>query len=143
MTGVRDYSTGELKHNVRRAGQAAKAAERCRIVVTTTGAQQHWGPTFPELVEHCWLAIILGRPSTLLTIKGRAALTANRPQEAIFAGTSLEVCAAFPRHPAIGRVLEAYVAVDAVRNASARPARSRLLRMLRAAGVILFRLLPR
>ena len=37
MTGVRDYSTGELKHNVVALARAAKAL-KLPIVVATTGA---------------------------------------------------------------------------------------------------------
>src|SRR2546429_6219889 len=50
MTGVRDYSTGELKHNVVALAKAAKAL-KLPIVVTTTARDSLWGPTFPELVE--------------------------------------------------------------------------------------------
>jgi nicotinamidase-related amidase len=50
MTGVRDISTGELKHNVVALAKAAKAL-RLPIVVTTTARDSMWGPTFPELVE--------------------------------------------------------------------------------------------
>src|SRR6202041_1670216 len=50
MTGVRDYSTGELKHNVIGLAKAAKAL-KLPIVVTTTARDSMWGPTFPELVE--------------------------------------------------------------------------------------------
>src|ERR1700756_2202778 len=50
MTGVRDYSTGELKHNVVALAKAAKAL-KLPIVVTTTARESMWGPTFPELVE--------------------------------------------------------------------------------------------
>ena len=50
MTGVRDYSTGELKHNVVALANAAKAL-KLPIVVTTTARDSMWGPTFPELVE--------------------------------------------------------------------------------------------
>ena len=50
MTGVRDYSTGELKHNVVALARAAKAL-KLPIVVTTTSRDSLWGPTFPELVE--------------------------------------------------------------------------------------------
>jgi hypothetical protein len=50
MTGVRDYSTGELKHNVVGLAKAAKAL-KLPIVVTTTARVSMWGPTFPELVE--------------------------------------------------------------------------------------------
>src|SRR6059036_3737686 len=50
MTGVRDYSTGELKHNVVALAKAAKAL-RLPIIVTTTARDSMWGPTFSELVE--------------------------------------------------------------------------------------------
>ena len=46
MTGVRDYSTGELKHNVVALARAAKAL-KLPIVVTTTSRDSLWGPTFP------------------------------------------------------------------------------------------------
>ena len=49
-TGVRDYSTAELKHNVVALAKAAKAL-KLPIVVTTTARDSMWGPTFPELVE--------------------------------------------------------------------------------------------
>ena len=52
MTGVRDYSTGELKHNVVGLAKAAKAL-KLPIIVTTTARDSMWGPTFPELVETC------------------------------------------------------------------------------------------
>src|SRR6202035_4792708 len=53
MTGVRDYSTGELKHNAVALATMAKAAKALRlpIVVTTTARESMWGPTFPELFE--------------------------------------------------------------------------------------------
>ena len=47
MTGVRDYSTGELKHNVVGLAKAAKTL-KLPIVVTTTVRDSMWGP---ELVE--------------------------------------------------------------------------------------------
>src|SRR3989475_5017485 len=50
MTGVRDYETGELKHNVVALAKAAKVL-RIPTVVTTTARDSMWGPTFPELVE--------------------------------------------------------------------------------------------
>jgi len=49
MTGVRDYSTGELKHNVVALAKAAKALN-LPIIVTTTARDSMWGPTVPELV---------------------------------------------------------------------------------------------
>jgi nicotinamidase-related amidase len=46
MTGVRDYSTGELKHNVVALAKAAKAL-KLPIVVTTTARDSMWGPGHP------------------------------------------------------------------------------------------------
>jgi nicotinamidase-related amidase len=54
----------------------------------------------------------------------------------IFAGISLEVCAAFPAITAIGIGLDAYVAVDASGTFSETKRQVGLLRMLQA-GVIL------
>jgi nicotinamidase-related amidase len=50
MTGVCDYTTGELKHNAVALAKAAKAL-KLPIVVTTTARDSTWGPMFPELVE--------------------------------------------------------------------------------------------
>src|SRR6201989_295148 len=50
MSGVRDYSTGELKHSVVALAKAAKLL-KLPIVITTTARDSMWGPTFPELVE--------------------------------------------------------------------------------------------
>jgi len=50
MTVVRDYSTGELKHNVVALANAARALS-LPIIVTTTARDSMWGPTFPELVD--------------------------------------------------------------------------------------------
>src|SRR5437773_9956003 len=44
MTGVRDYSTGELKHNVVALAKAAKAL-KLPIIVTTTARDSMWGPS--------------------------------------------------------------------------------------------------
>jgi len=41
MTGVRDYSTGELKHNVVALAKAAKAL-KLPIIVTTTARNSMW-----------------------------------------------------------------------------------------------------
>src|SRR5882724_10900934 len=104
MTGVRDYSTGELKHNVIALAKAAKSL-KLPIIVTTTARDSMWGPTFPELVE-------------------------------ALPGISLEVCAAFPAITAVGKGLDAYVAVDASGTFSETKRQAGILRML-LAGVIL------
>ena len=42
MTGVRDYSTGELKHNVVALAKAAKAL-KLPIILTATARDSMWG----------------------------------------------------------------------------------------------------
>jgi nicotinamidase-related amidase len=114
MTGVRDYSTGELKHNVVALAKAAKAL-KLPIIVTTTARDSMWGPTFPELVEALPGVPIIDRSSVNAFDDSAVAkaIDATGRTKLIFAGISLEVCAAFPAITAIGKGLDAYVAVDA------------------------------
>jgi len=114
MTGVRDYSTGELKHNVVALAKAAKALN-LPIIVTTTARDSMWGPTFPELVEALPGVPIIDRSfvNAFDGPKVAQAVTATGRKKLIFAGISLEVCAAFPAITAVGKGLDAYVAVDA------------------------------
>jgi nicotinamidase-related amidase len=114
MTGVRDYSTGELKHNVVALARAAKAL-KLPIVVTTTARDSMWGPTFPELVEALPGIEIIDRSSVNAFDDARVAraIEGTGRKKLIFAGISLEVCAAFPAIAAVGKGLDAYVAVDA------------------------------
>src|SRR6266853_1475270 len=137
MTGVRDSSTGELKHNVVALAKAAKALQ-LPIVATTTARDSMWGPTFPELVEALPGVEIIDRSSVNAFDDARVAgaIAATRRQKLIFAGISLEVCAAFPAITAIGKGLDAYVAVDASGTFSETKRQAGLLRMLQA-GVIL------
>jgi nicotinamidase-related amidase len=82
MTGVRDYYTGELKHNVVALAKAAKAL-KLPIVATTTARDSMWGPTFPELVDaprrrsnhRSFFGQLLGRSQGLGRDQG------HRPQE--------------------------------------------------------------
>ena len=121
MTGVRDYSTGELKHNVVALAKAAKAL-KLPIVVTTTARDSIWGPTFPELVEALPCVEIIDRSSVNAFDDARVAraIEATGRKKLIFAGISLEVCAAFPAITAVGQGLDAYVAVDEIGRASCR-----------------------
>ena len=114
MTGVRDMSIGELKHNVVGLAKAAKAL-KLPIVVTTTARDSMWGPTFPELVEALPDVQIIDRGSVNAFDDERtaAAIEATGRKKLIFAGLSLEVCATFPALTAISKGLDAYVAVDA------------------------------
>jgi len=137
MTGVRDYSTGELKHNVIALAKAAKALG-LPIVVTTTARDSMWGPTFPELVEALPGIDIIDRSSVNAYDDERVAraIEATGRKKLIFAGISLEVCAAFPAMTAVSRGLDAYVAVDASGTFSDTKRQTGLLRMQQA-GVIL------
>jgi nicotinamidase-related amidase len=136
MTGVRDISTGELKHNVVALAKAAKAL-KLPIVVTTTARESMWGPTFPELVEALSEVPIIDRASVNAfdDEKVAQAITATGRRKLIFAGISLEICAAFPAMTAVGRGFDAYVAVDASGTFSETKRQVGLLRMLQA-GVI-------
>jgi nicotinamidase-related amidase len=137
MTGVRDYSTGELKHNVVALAKAAKALQ-LPIIVTTTARDSMWGPTIPELVEALPGIPIIDRSSVNAFDDPTVAhaIEATGRIKLIFAGISLEVCAAFPAITAVGKGYDAYVAVDASGTFSETKHEVGLLRMLEA-GVIL------
>jgi nicotinamidase-related amidase len=137
MTGVRDYSTGELKHNVVALAKAAKALG-LPIVVTTTARDSMWGPTIPELVQALPDIEIIDRSSVNAYDDPRVAkaIEATGRKKLIFAGISLEVCAGFPAMTAVARGLDAYVAVDASGTFSDTKRQVGLLRMQQA-GVTL------
>ena len=137
MTGVRDYSTGELKHNVVGLAKAAKLL-KLPIIVTTTARDSMWGPTFPELVEALPGVEIIDRATVNAFDDARVAraIEATGRKKLIFAGISLEICAAFPAITAVGRELDAYVAVDACGTFSQTKHEVGLLRMLQAGVVV-------
>jgi nicotinamidase-related amidase len=136
LTGVRDYSIGELKHNVVALAKAAKVL-KVPTIVTTTARDSMWGPTFPELVEALPGIRIIDRSSVNAwdDAKVAAAIEATGRRKLIFAGTSLQVCAAFPAITAVGKGFDAYVAVDASGTFSQTMREAGLLRMQQA-GVI-------
>jgi nicotinamidase-related amidase len=137
MTGVRDISTGELKHNVIGLAKAAKLLN-LPIVVTTTARDSMWGPTFPELVEALPGAEIIDRATVNAFDDARVsrAIETTGRKKLIFAGVSLEICAAFPAITAVGKGMDAYVAVDACGTFSQTKREVGLLRMLQAGVVI-------
>jgi nicotinamidase-related amidase len=137
MSGVRDYSIAELKHNVVGLAKAAKVL-KLPIVVTTTARDSMWGPTIPELVDALPGAEIMDRSSVNVFDDPRVAraIEATGRRKVIFAGLSLEVCAAFPAMTAVSKGLDAYVAVDACGTFSETKRQVGLLRMMQA-GVIL------
>jgi len=137
MTGVRDYSTGELKHNVVALARTAKAL-KLPIVVATTARDSMWGPTIPELVEALPGIQIIDRSSVNAfdDVRVASAIEATGRKKLIFAGISLEVCAAFPAMTAVAKGFDAYVAVDASGTFSESKRQTGILRMLQA-GVII------
>jgi len=137
MTGVRDYSIGELKHNIVALAKSARALN-LPIVVTTTAAESMWGPTIPELVEALPGVEIIDRSTVNAYDDARVAkaIEATGRKKLIFAGISLEVCAGFPAMTAVARGLDAYVAVDACGTFSDTKHQVNLFRMQQA-GVIL------
>ena len=137
MTGVRDYSIGELKHNVVALARAAKAL-KLPIVAATTARESMWGPTIPELVEALPGIQIIDRSSVNAfdDVRVAGAIEATGRKKLIFAGISLEVCAAFPAMTAVAKGLDAYVAVDASGTFNETKRQAGILRMLQA-GVII------
>lgn len=137
LTGVRDYSIGELKHNVVALAKAAQVL-KLPLVVTTTARDSLWGPTIPELVDALPGVTIIDRSSVNAwdDPKVAAAIEATRRRKLIFAGVSLEVCAAFPAITAIGKGYESYVAVDACGTFSNTKHQTGLLRMQQAGVVV-------
>ncbi|MBR1167480.1 isochorismatase family protein [Bradyrhizobium liaoningense] len=137
MTGVRDYSIGELKHNIVALAKSARALN-LPIVVTTTAAESMWGPTIPELIEALPGVEIIDRSTVNAYDDARvaSAIEATGRRKLIFAGISLEVCAGFPAMTAVARGLDAYVAVDACGTFSETKHQVNLFRMQQA-GVIL------
>lgn len=114
MTGVRDYSPAELKHNVVGLARAA-AVLGLPIVATTTSADTLWGPAFPELVTALPKQEFIDRTTVNAWDDPRVeqAIRQTGREKLIFAGVSLEVCAAFPAMRAVREGFDAYVAVDA------------------------------
>ena len=137
LTGVRDITVAELKNNVVSLAKAMRVL-KVPIIVTTTGRESLWGPTFPELVSALPEIDIIDRSTVNAwdDPKVAAAIEATGRKKLIFAGVSLEVCAAFPAITALGRGYEAYVPVDACGTFSQTKHEAGLLRMQQA-GVIL------
>ena len=137
LTGVRDISVAELKNNVVSLAQAMRTL-KVPTIVTTTARESMWGPTFSELVSALPDIKIIDRNTVNAWDDPRvaAAIEATGRKKLIFAGVSLEVCAAFPAITAIGKGYEAYVPVDACGTFSQSKHEAGLLRMQQA-GVIL------
>ncbi|MBO6933357.1 MAG: isochorismatase family protein [Deltaproteobacteria bacterium] len=137
MTGIRDYSVAELKHNVVGLARAARALG-LPIVATTTSAQTLWGPAFPELTEALPGQAFIDRTTVNAWDDPRvaAAIRATGRDKLIFAGVSLEVCAAFPAMRAVREGFEAYVAVDASGTFNLTKRETGLIRLAQSGVVV-------
>ncbi len=114
MTGIRDYSIADLKHNIVGLAKAARTLG-LPIVTTTTSSETLWGPAIPELQAALPGQSFIDRTTVNAWDDPRVedAIRATGRNKLIFAGLSLEVCAAFPAMRAVREGYEAYVAVDA------------------------------
>lgn len=113
LSGVRDIPVGELKHNTVALARAATVLG-IPLVVTTTAADSMWGPTTPELIQALPAGQKIIDRSTVNAWhddRVREAIEATGRQKLIFAGVSLEVCAALPAISATAAGFDAYVAV--------------------------------
>ena len=137
ITGIRDYSVAELKHNVVGLARSAKALG-LPIVTTTTSADTLWGPAFPELVAALPDQEFIDRTTVNAWDDPRvaAAIEATGRKKLIFAGVSLEVCAAFPAMRAVREGYEAYVAVDASGTFNPTKRETGILRLLQSGVVV-------
>lgn len=137
MTGIRDYSIAELKHNVVGLAKAARALD-LPIVTTTTSSETLWGPAFAELQAALPGQRFIDRTTVNAWDDPRveAAIRATGRDKLIFAGVSLEVCAAFPAMRAVREGFEAYVAVDASGTFNATKRQTGIARLTQSGVVI-------
>jgi nicotinamidase-related amidase len=125
LLGVRDIKIAELKHNVVGLAKAAKILG-IPIIASTTAKEALWGPTFSELVDvldtkkypiidrmtmNAW-----DDPHFVKAVEGTGR------KHLLFAGVTLQVCAATPAYSALAAGYKSYVVVDAsgVLNATNR-----------------------
>src|SRR6266446_3027092 len=116
LVGVHDITVAELKHNVVGLAKAAKILGMPTIA-STTAKDVLWGPTFPELV-----AVLDTKKYPIIdrmTMNAWddphfvKAVEATGRKHLIFAGVTLQVCAALPAYSALAAGYKTYVAVDA------------------------------
>lgn len=137
MTGIRDHSIAELKHNIVGLAKAARALD-LPIVTTTTSSETLWGPAIPELQVALPGQSFIDRTTVNAWDDPRveAAIRATGRSKLIFAGLSLEVCAAFPAMRAIREGYDAYVAVDASGTFNTTKREAGLLRLAQSGVVV-------
>ncbi len=137
MTGIRDHSIAELKHNIVGLAKAARALD-LPIVTTTTSSETLWGPAIPELQAALPGQSFIDRTTVNAWDDPRveAAIRATGRGKLIFAGLSLEVCAAFPAMRAVREGFDAYVAVDASGTFNTTKRESGIMRLAQSGVVV-------
>jgi nicotinamidase-related amidase len=116
LSGIRDITINELKHNVVGLANAARLLG-IPTIASTTAKDVFWGPTFPELVA----VLDTNKYPIIDRMTMNAwddphfvkAVEVTGRQHLIFAGVTLQVCAALPAYSALAAGYKTYVAVDA------------------------------
>ena len=138
MTGIRDYSVADLKHNIVGLARAAKALG-LPIVTTTTLVPNTLGARHSRVARGLARSD-LHRPDDTVNAwddpRVEEAIRATGRSKLIFAGLSLEVCAAFPAMRAVREGFEAYVAVDASGTFNMTKRETALVRLTQAGVVV-------
>jgi len=114
LTGVRDLTVSELKHNVVALAKAAKVLG-LPVIAATTARDSLWGPTIPELRDALGASEILDRSTVNAwdDVRFVEAVKATGRDHLIFAGVSFEVCASLPALSAREAGYQTVIALDA------------------------------
>jgi nicotinamidase-related amidase len=116
LSGVRDITVTELKHNVVGLAKAARILG-IPTIASTTAKDVFWGPTFPELVAvldtNTYPIIDRMTMNAWDDPHFVRAVEATGRKHLIFAGVTLQICAALPAYSALAAGYKTYVAVDA------------------------------
>jgi nicotinamidase-related amidase len=116
LVGVHDITVAELKHNVLGLAKAAKILG-IPTIASTTAKDVLWGPTFPELVAvlDTKKYPIIDRMTMNAWDDPRfvKAVEATGRKHLLFAGITLQVCAALPAYSALAAGYTSYVVIDA------------------------------
>ena len=114
ISGVRDTTVGDLKHNVVALAKAARTMG-VPVIVTATMPDGMWGPTMPELTAALPGVQVISR--TMINAwddpKVRAAIEKTGRKQIIIAEVSLEICASFPAISAKAAGYDTRVVLDA------------------------------
>lgn len=114
LTGVRDMSVSDLKHNVVSLAKAARVLG-LPVIATTTARDSLWGPTAPELAQVLGGIDIMDRSTVNAWDHAPfvEAVKATGREHLIIAGLSFEVCASLPAISAWEEGFQPVVALDA------------------------------